>query len=332
RRDRGECRRRLRLGRALAQHPAVGGALRSGDLNLAQAEVVVRAVDALPAEVNDQTRAAAEERLVTEAARFGPRQLRILGRRVLEVVAPQVAEDIEGRLLAQEEAHAADNVFVRVRRRGDGTTDLHIRTDHATADRFLTYLHAYTSPRRADDQPDSAGPVEDRRPYDQRLGAAFAAFLEAIDPQRLPLHGGDATTVIITVGLDQLRNQLGVAHLADEPITAAHARRLACTASILPAVLDGKSTVLDLGRTRRLFSPAQRKALAIRYPVCAADGCDIPAPWCEAHHAGHPWATGGHTDLADGVLLCSFHHHRAHDTRHRTDRMPDGSVRFTRRT
>ena len=32
-------------------------------------------------------------------------------------------------------------------------------------------------------------------------------------------------------------------------------RRLACTAQILPAVLDGDSEVLDLGRTRRLFSP-----------------------------------------------------------------------------
>lgn len=327
RRDRGECRRRLRLGRSLTTHAAVGNALRRGDLNVAQAEVVHRAVEALPEEVEDQVRDAAEERLVAEAGRFGPRQLRILGRRVLDVVAPEVAEEIEGRLLAQEEAYAARNAFVRSRRRGDGTTDLHLRTGDATADRFLTYLHAFTSPRR-----EGAQPVEDRRPYDERLGAAFAAFLEAIDPQRLPLHGGDATTVIVTVGLDQLRTELGAAHLGDEPVSAGAVRRLACTAAILPAVLDGASTVIDLGRLRRLFSPAQRKALAVRYPVCAADGCDIPAAWCEAHHAGDPWARGGRTDLADGVLLCSFHHHRAHDHHYRTDRMPDGGVRFSRRT
>jgi hypothetical protein len=333
RRDRGECRRRLRLGRDLARHPQVAGALRAGEMNPAQAEVVARAVDALPAGIDDGVRAAAEERLVVEAARFGPRKLRILGRRVLDVVAPEVAEAIEGRLLAQEEARASDNVFVRRRRRGDGTSDLHIRGTDATVDRLLAYLHAFTSPRReGQGAEEGAGPVEDRRPYAQRLGAAFAAFLEAIDPKRLPLHGGDATTVIVTVGLDQLRQDLGVACIGDEPITAAEARRLACTASILPAVLDGTSNVLDLGRAQRLFSRAQRKALAIRYPVCAADGCDIPAAWCEAHHAGDPWARGGRTDLADGVLLCSFHHHRAHDHRYRTDRMPDGGVRFTRRT
>jgi hypothetical protein len=224
-------------------------------------------------------------------------------------------------------------VFVRRRRRGDGTSDLRIRAADATVDRLLAYLHAFTSPRReGQGAEEAAGPVEDRRPYDQRLGAAFAAFLEAIDPKRLPIHGGDATTIIVTVGLDQLRTDLGVACLGDEPITAAEARRMACTASILPAVLDGTSNVLDLGRAQRLFSRAQRKALALRYPVCAADGCDIPAPWCEAHHAGNPWSKGGRTDLADGVLLCSFHHHRAHDHRYRTDRMPDGGVRFTRRT
>ena len=29
-----------------------------------------------------------------------------------------------------------------------------------------------------------------------------------------------------------------------------------------------------------------------------------------------PWSTGGQTDLAHGVLLCAFDHHRAHDTRY----------------
>ena len=37
-----------------------------------------------------------------------------------------------------------------------------------------------------------------------KLGAALASFLESIDPKRLPLHGGDATTVIVTMSLEQL--------------------------------------------------------------------------------------------------------------------------------
>ncbi|HEU5037149.1 MAG TPA: hypothetical protein VFT70_09090 [Nocardioides sp.] len=136
-------------------------------------------------------------------------------------VAPEVAEDLEARLLAQEEARAAETVFLRTRRRGDGTTDRHLRVSDLTAARLLTSLHAYTSPRREPRRPQGggppAGPREDRRPYDQRLGAAVADFLEDVDPARMPIHGGDATIVMVTIDLDQLRTDLGVAHRGDEP-------------------------------------------------------------------------------------------------------------------
>ena len=57
-------------------------------------------------------------------------------------------------------------------------------------------------------------------------------------------------------------------------------------------------------------------------------GMPIPAAWCEAHHWGRPWAKGGRTDLKDGVLLCNWHHHRAHDTIYDSSRMPNGDVRI----
>ena len=162
-----------------------------------------------------------------------------------------------------------------------------------------------------------------RVPADQRRGQAFCALLEAVDPDRLPLHGGTATTVVVTIPYDGLATGIGVGTLGDGTrISAGEARRLACTAGILPAVLGGDSEVLDLGRTRRLFSAAQRKALAIRQRTCRADGCTVPSTWCEAHHAGHPWCRGGRTDLADGMLLCSWHHHRIHDDRYLTRTSP----------
>jgi hypothetical protein len=45
-----------------------------------------------------------------------------------------------------------------------------------------------------------------------------------------------------------------------------------------------------------------------------------------------PWSKGGKTDLDDGVLLCSHHHHRAHDPRYSTERTPNGDIQFHRRT
>ncbi|MDO9380250.1 MAG: HNH endonuclease signature motif containing protein, partial [Nocardioidaceae bacterium] len=82
---------------------------------------------------------------------------------------------------------------------------------------------------------------------------------------------------------------------------------------IVPQVLGGQSLPLDLGRKQRLFSPAQRVALAHRDQGCAMPDCDRPPSWCEVHHAREPWAHGGSTDLEDGVLLCAFHHRMIHE-------------------
>lgn len=93
----------------------------------------------------------------------------------------------------------------------------------------------------------------------------------------------------ITVPLDELLDDLGVADTDHGgPVTADEARRLACTAGIIPAVLGKKSEVLDLGRTARLFSPAQRKALTVGHPHCRAEGCTVPAAWCDAPMSAFP--------------------------------------------
>ena len=109
-------------------------------------------------------------------------------------------------------------------------------------------------------------------------------MLEHLPTDRL--HGKVAATVVVTLDHDKLRNQAAAAGLdTGDRISAAETRRLACGAGILPAILSGASQVLDLGRTQRFFTEAQRTALATRHTTCAADGCDRPFAWCELHHA-----------------------------------------------
>lgn len=318
--DYGPSARQGRLADALdARWLQVGAALVEGRMSVAQAEVVVAALDALPKEVPGEVLTKAEAHLVDLAAQHTPRELRRLGRRVLEVVAPQAFDDEERRLLECEEALARRRTFLSMRDNGDGTTDLKGRVPDSVADRLRTYLEAHTAPRRTTKDDETVSPIGlagagDRRLYPQRLGEAFCSLLEHLPADLLPVHGGTATTLIVTIGLDDLAQGVGCGDLATGGrISVGEARRLACTAGIVPAVLGGKSEPLDLGRARRLFSGAQRKALVIRDRQCRAEGCTIPAAWCEAHHAGQPWAHGGRTDLAEGVLLCSWHHHRAHD-------------------
>ena len=121
------------------------------------------------------------------------------------------------------------------------------------------------------------------------------------------------TTLVVTISLDALTDSLrGVGLLdTDAALSPGAVRRLACEAGIVPMVLGGRSEVLDLGYTQRLFSPAQRRALAGRDGGCSYPGCTVPPMWCEAHHVTH-WLHGGPTDLSNGALLCGRHHTVVH--------------------
>ncbi|WP_161962553.1 HNH endonuclease signature motif containing protein [Nocardioides speluncae] len=325
------CRAEQHLATALdTRWTRLAAGVAAGAVNLAQARVIARALDELPDDLDPELLVQAEEHLVEAAEEYRPDQLRVLGRRILDVIAPDVGEAEEAKQLALEEERAWETTSLTLTKRGDGTTRLTGILPDAAATRLATYLDAFTSPRRP--------PVEEvaQRPSRNQghaRGQAFIALLEHLDPAKLPDHGGDATTVMVTIDRDALSRDLAAAGLVgtDDKITAAQARRLACTAQIVPVVLGGKSEILDLGRTRRLFSRAQHKALRLRDQRCRGENCTIPASWCEAHHL-KPWSKGGKTNLADGVLLCSHHHHKAHDNRYSVERMPTGDIRFHRRT
>ena len=301
-------------------------ALGAGDLNLAQARVIVEALDALPDELGDDLVVKAEAYLVEQAAVFGPRELRHLGRGVLEHLAPEVADEAEyQRLLAEEtRAQAATRLSFRPAVTGPPTCT----PGSPTTSRTGCGPTWTPTPRRA--APPSARSTRCRPP-----GVVVRRSWRS--SRTCPTPGYPSTAapprVMVTLDLDTLLTGIGVATTSTgDRVTAEQARRLACQARIIPVVLGRKGEVLDLGRSARLFSPAQRKAMAIRDTQCTTDGCSIPAAWCEAHHWKQPWASGGRTDLADGKLLCSFHHHRAHDPAWQVHHHPNGATTFHRRT
>lgn len=335
----------LRLAEALDRTlPTLARSLREGRVTLAQAHVVARAVSEIPDSVGADVIARAEAELVRLAEDHDPSELATLGRRILEVVDPDRFEEVERRRLEDAERNARERQRLRIRSLGDGTARISGVVPDAVAARLTTYLHAFTNPRlrdgtarpeMADDSTSTHG-FGSPTSHPRRLAEAFGQLLETLDPRRLPIHGGDATTLTVTVSLETLRSGLGSAAIdngADgdgfDALSAGEARRLACTARIIPAVLGKKSEVLDLGRAARLFSPAQRRAMALRDSTCRAEGCSIPASWCEAHHLT-PWSRGGRTDVDDGVLLCSHHHHRVHDPEYGHHRLPTGRLRFHR--
>ena len=156
----------------------------------------------------------------------------------------------------------------------------------------------------------------------EHLGVAFTELLEHLPTDG---HTANGTTLLITLDLDTLQTGLGAARLeTGDHLSAGDARRLACNAGLVPAVLDTASAPLDLGRETRLHTKAQRQALSLTYDSCAVTGCQRPFAWTEIHHP-HPWSQGGRTDLTNALPLCFFHHRRAHDTHFDLRKTPEAT-------
>jgi hypothetical protein len=336
RRTRAHCARQVRLATVLdEQFEATRRALGEGRVDQEQAAVIVDAVnrltdahDDLPPDISQK----AEAHLLDLAGRFDAAALRRLGKRLFEVVCPEAADRAEGERLAREEERARRLAALSMHDNGDGTVEGRFKLPVLHAELLKKALQALTSPRRLGDH--RLDPRTGRQ-FDHRtlMGYGLMDLLErhlAVDT--LPAQNGSPFTVVVTVGLDHLLTGLGVATLdSGERVSAGEARRLACRAGIIPMVLDGDSVPLDLGRERRLFSKAQRIALAHRHDGCAAANCDRPPAWTEAHHLD-PWHQGGRTDLRRGLPLCPPHHHMAdHPEAWDMQRMPHGGVRFSRR-
>ncbi|HEY8652662.1 MAG TPA: DUF222 domain-containing protein, partial [Dermatophilaceae bacterium] len=83
-------------------------------------------------------------------------------------------------------------------------------------------------------------------------------------------------------------------------------RKLACDANIIPMVLGSQGQPLDVGRTKRLVTPAMLAALWARDRGCTFPGCGRPPQWADAHHVKH-WIDGGTTCLLNLALLCGYH-------------------------
>ena len=108
------------------------------------------------------------------------------------------------------------------------------------------------------------------------------------------------------------------------PIPLETAFRFACDCSVTRVLMRGESEVLDLGRSTRLASAAQHKALAIRDRGRVFPGCDRPPAWCNADHLVW-WEHGGLTDEQNLCLLCRRHHTLCHEGGWSLTRNDDGT-------
>ncbi|RYB90947.1 HNH endonuclease, partial [Nocardioides oleivorans] len=276
-------------------------------------------------------RAKAEARLLELAVQHDAKALKMLGKRILDVVAPEVGESHEAAVLEAEEERALAGVEMTLSDDGEGRCRGTFVVPSHVGRMFRRHLLALANPARhtdADLRDESGG----WKPLRRRLGEAFVEYVERYPLEATPQTAGVNATVVVTMTLEQLLGDSATALLDDGTrMSAGQARRLACEAGIIPAVLGSKAQPLDLGRTARLHSKAQRVALGLRDGGCTARGCETSASGCHAHH-DDPWSRGGPTDLANGRLLCPRHHRLAHSSRHVMTIHADNTVTYVMRT
>ncbi|MQA26135.1 MAG: DUF222 domain-containing protein [Micromonosporaceae bacterium] len=298
-------------------------ALAEGEISVPHAQAIARAVEDLPCDAETGIAEKAEAQLVGFAQRFDPHQLARLGKRILEVVDPEMADSEEARRLAYEENRAHLRRELVFTDDGHGTVWLRGRLDTESAATVQRALDPLAKPR-----PSDAGLPDKRTPAARAADALLEACRRVLRRGDLPTQRGETPQIVVTIDYHKLRGQVAAGALdTGERLSPGALRRVACDAQIIPAVLGTDSMPLDLGRAVRLFTPAQRRALILRDKGCAFPGCDRHPQWCEAHHIRH-WADGGVSDLDNGVLLCGHHHRLIHKGEWEVQIADDGHPEF----
>jgi hypothetical protein len=163
--------------------------------------------------------------------------------------------------------------------------------------------------------------LKERTPFDQRMADALVALCKrdvegkAAESDEVPQAGGrrrNRPTVVVHADLNFLAGGDGGAELdVLGPLSREVARRLACDAKILVSADGPSGQSLNLGRTRRDPSDAQRIEIRRRDKGCRFPGC-THTEFTDVHHVQH-WTTGGATDLCNLVELCDQHHRFVHE-------------------
>ena len=207
--------------------PELAAAVDAGAVGAEQTRTVVSTMRGLPAGVDPDTRDMARASLVANAQVTEPRVFAEFARQVADALRPRRHP---GRARPRRQGRTVPGVPEH-RHRVDRVQGVPGRPRGGTA------VQGHRRPGRTPTRPSDG--TADPRPAKVRRGQALVEVLRRfLDVGFAPTQGGERPHVTVTMDLDALHGKLGTAMLDHGgPITAAHARMLACDAMIIPAVL-----------------------------------------------------------------------------------------------
>jgi hypothetical protein len=291
----------------------VADGVTSGEVSVAAAAAIVTGLgDPTPSLGADDLLDAAQT-LLAEAGTLPPEKVAKRAR--------ELRDELDAAGVADREQALRDKRFLRLTPRPDGMTSIFGLLDPESAALVTDAIDCVTAPRRhgprfVDDAERARADaiVNDPRSTEQLALDALVEMVRiaaAADPGRV--FGTRKPAVRVHVDARDLQRREGAGHLEGQTaaVSIATVERLACTDGYVPVIFTPGGPI-DVGLTQRLFTPRQRIALAAIWGGCAHPDCDRPPSGCEAHHAIE-WEQGGPTDIANGILLCRFHHLLTHN-------------------
>jgi hypothetical protein len=156
----------------------------------------------------------------------------------------------------------------------------------------------------------------DHRSLAQRQHDALIAIGRIALMSDLGRLNGLPVSVIIRTTLQDLESRAGIGTTgAGTVVPINDVIRMAAHANCYLAVFDGATgAAMNLFRSRRVASPAQRIMLIARDGGCTKPGCTVGAYGSQAHHATADWTDGGDTNVDDMTLACGPDNRRVNTT------------------
>lgn len=289
--------------------PATAAARADGLINGEHVEVIRKAVDKLPGFVDAVTREQFEAGLVRTARGVGPKELRDTAELTLFLLDQDGPgpDDVE---------RARKRGFWKGKQRSDAmTTIAGDLTPEAWA--VLEAIFAkYAAPGMCnpeDPEPCTSGTPSqtqidnDHRSLAQRQHDALLVVGRiALMSGELGKLNGLPVSIIIRTTLQDLESRAGVGVTGGGTVVPiADVVRMAGHANHYLAVFDGATgSALDLFRSKRIASPAQRIMLIARDGGCTKPCCTVGPYGCQVHHASADWVEGGNTNIDELALAC----------------------------
>jgi hypothetical protein len=316
--DMGAAREKVRVARALENLPKVSAAMARGELSYSKVRALTRVAEP------------ATEDYLLSIAQLGTAHH-------VETLVRHYRRAKEAEELSRETRQQA-NRFLSYQFDDDGSLLLKASLPAEAGALVLKALNAIMDsiPFSSSEPPKELSNVSAETPTVKlpariRRADGLALMAESFLQHGLEaMNGGDRHQIVIHVDAETLRDGVaGRCQLEEGPsLPAETVRRLACDASIVTIVENGKDEPLSVGRKTRSIHPALRRALNARDQGCRFPGC-TNTRYVDAHHIHH-WARGGETKPSNLVTLCRFHHRKVHEGGITIQVLDDGAFRFVR--